>query len=370
MKKQLYILAATAMAFQACSSDKGKPVIEGKISGAADTLKVYIAPTGKEYEMCDSSEIASDGTFRLVGNMQTEPTFYRVSLSDGRSFTVVLDSAETVSLSADASKSLLPGNVTFANSQVNTDIQTVEAGSAALLTKIRNGNATTADVTEFKDQLNQIILANPRSMAGYYILFQRIGGYALYTMDDKKDMAMFGAVATSLQMEYPNSQTVKALCNDVLGYRKAQKDKAKSDSLLQTATVLKSPNISLPDKDGNTVELTSLRGKTVLLYFWAAADQTNLKEFLALRSIYSKYHSRGLEIYAVSFDTAKLIWQNAISGTEWVNVCDFNGPQGWAAAVYNVTAIPANYIIAPDGELIGKDLFGKRLDNKLNEILR
>ncbi len=371
MKKQIIILAAAAMSLQACNPDKGKSVVEGSFTGA-ENQKVYLDEVGLSAQsfVVDSADVESDGSFRLVGKLQSEPTFYNVRLADGRSFAVVLDSAQTLHLTADASASLLPGNVTFENSEENDNLQKVMVGASDILAKIKNGTAVYSDVKAYKDELTKMILANPRSMVSYYIVFQQIGGHPLYDAMDKEDVKVFSAAATSLQLAYPNSTQVKYLCDYTLSARALQKQNARRDSLMQTATKLNSPDLAMPDKEGNEVRLTSLRGKTVLLYFWAAADENSANMFNQLKSTYNKYHNRGLEIYAVSFDTAKLRWEATINGTNWVNVCDFNGTQSFAAVAYNVTSIPSNYIIAPDGQLIGKDLFGTRLDNKLAEILR
>lgn len=371
MKKHLMIMVAAAFALNACDSDKGRPVVEGILAGAESQM-VYLDEVGfaSASSVVDSVKVEADGSFRLVGNLKGEPAFYNVRLADGRSFAVVVDSAQTLHLQADAKAALLPGHVTFESSTDNDNLQQVMVGASDLLAKLKNGKATAADVKAYKDELSKIIFSNPRSMVGYYIVFQQIGGHPLYDAMDKNDVKVFSAVATSLQIAYPNSAQVKYLRDYTLSAMALQRQAARRDSLLQTATQLNSPDLSLPDKDGREVSLTSLRGKTVLLFFWAAADDNSRKAFAQLKSTYAKFHGRGLEIYAVSFDTAKLLWESSIDGTGWVNVCDLNGPQSFAAVTYNVARIPSNYILAPDGQLIGKDLIGTRLDNKLSEILR
>lgn len=365
------ILPLIVLCLTACDNGKGHSSLNGVIPGA-EGQKVYMEPVtlSAQQTTCDSAIVEPDGSFSLQGLLQTEPTFYNVRLADGRSFTVLLDSAEAVSLKAEAGAKALVGNIKFDNSPANDALQSVMFRASAILAKYEANTLTTDDVREFKDQLSSQVFADPRSMVGYYIVFQKVGGHPLFDVMDKRDHQLYSAVATSLQLAYPHSQQVKYLCDYVLGARAARKANARRDSLFQTAVELNSPDLNLPDKEGDNVALTSLRGKTVLLFFWSAANNDARKAYSQLASIYKKYAPRGLEIYAVSFDTSKVLWQAASKDSQWVDVCDLKGPASPAAATYNVAQIPSNYILAPDGKLIGKNLFGTRLDNKLAEILR
>ncbi len=365
------VLSLTAISLTSCNNSKGHASVNGSLKGAeGQSVYMEALPLASQPVVTDSAKVSSDGSFSLVGLLQTEPTFYNIRLADGRSFTVVLDSAQVLSLEADAQSKQLIGKVSFDDSPANDALQSVMKGASAVLSKYDDGTLTSDDVKAFKEQMTTQVFSDPRSMVGYYIVFQKIGGHPLFDVMDKADHRLYSAVATSLQMAYPRSQQVKYLCDYVLGARAAHKANARRDSLLQQAVELNSPDLRLPDKDGNEVVLTSLRGKTVLLFFWAAANDDARKAFNQLASSYKKYHSRGLEIYAVSFDTSKVLWEAASSGTPWINVCDLRGAASPAAVTYNVTNIPSNYILDPTGKLIGKDLFGTRLDNKLNEILR
>lgn len=368
---------AAAMALLlGCSSNDGKSLVSGTLSGAEGS-KVYLNVVGlAQQQTCDSATVGSDGKFELRGLVQTEPTFYDVRLADGRSFTVLLDSAQCLSLEADASGKMLVGNVKFNDSKRNDDLQTVMVGASSLLSEINKKDANkdelSAKIDNFKLKLRDMIFADPTSMVGYYIVMQNVAGYKLFDVMDKKDHMVFSAAATSLQLKYPASEQVKYLCEYVLGARAQQRSNALRDSIMNTADRLNSPELILPNKDGEQVSLSSFRGKTVLLYFWMAADETARRAHADLISTYNKYKDRGLAIYSVSFDTSKLIWEDAISanGIDWVNVCDLKGSQSSAAMLYNVRNVPSNYILDAEGNLIGKDLFGTRLDNKLSEILR
>jgi hypothetical protein len=132
------------------------------------------------------------------------------------------------------------------------------------------------------------------------------------------------------------------------------------------------PNIEAPNRQGINVSLNSLKGKTILVSFWASIDQNSRMENRNLKRIYAKYKSKGFEIYQVSLDQSKILWENAVvqDGADWISVCDLKSIDSPNVRLYNISSIPANYLINKDGDIIGKDLFGSRLEEKLAEILK
>jgi hypothetical protein len=90
-----------------------------------------------------------------------------------------------------------------------------------------------------------------------------------------------------------------------------------------------------------------------------------------LIEIYRKYKSKGFEIYQVSLDVDREPWLAAIEsiGMPWINVCELNPNGSSVIGLYNVTRIPANYLISRDHSIAGKNLFGAQLEKKLKEIL-
>ena len=108
------------------------------------------------------------------------------------------------------------------------------------------------------------------------------------------------------------------------------------------------PDISLPDVNGNIVKLSSLKGKVVLLDFWASWCGPCRRSNHEMVPVYNKYKDKGLEVYAISIDADELMWMNAIQKDKmtWLNVNDKKGARGdellntWA-----VRFIPATFII-------------------------
>ena len=372
-KKLLYILPFLCAA---CSGDGGRSAVEGSISSASDEM-LYLDQLGLSAAVTtvDSVKVAADGSFRLRGSVQTEPTFYVVRTANGKSLTVLLDSAQTLSLTLDNSKSLLAESASFTASPRNENLRDLQLGASALLAGIKRGGAPDSlrqAIADYKELIRSQVFADPQSMVGYFAVLQTVMGSRVFDVMDKQDHQLMSAVATSLNIAYPQSEQVQYLCNYVLQARAQQRAAAKRDSLLMTATQANSPDLTLPTINGDEVSLSSLHGKTTILAFWASDDQNSRAMNRQLRKLYDKYHAKGLEIFSVSFDVSKILWEAASTndGIKWVNTCDLNGMNSVAARLYNVRTVPSNYILSPDGTLIGKDLFGTRLDEKIAELIK
>ncbi len=141
---------------------------------------------------------------------------------------------------------------------------------------------------------------------------------------------------------------------------------------LATAIGQTAPEISLPDTNGKAIALSSLRGKIVLVDFWASWCGPCRQENPNVLRLYENYKDRGFEIYGVSLDGDKAKWTGGIQedGIHWVHVSDLKEWQSVAARAYAVTAIPSTYLIDRDGKIIAKNLRGRDLENKLREVLR
>lgn len=122
------------------------------------------------------------------------------------------------------------------------------------------------------------------------------------------------------------------------------------------------------DKD---VSLAQFRGKYVLVDFWASWCGPCRRENPNVVKMYNKYKNKNFTVLGVSLDEEKDAWQKAIQkdGLTWTHVSDLKGWENAVAQQYHITAIPRNFLIGPDGKIIGKDLRGEELESKLTEVL-
>ncbi len=130
------------------------------------------------------------------------------------------------------------------------------------------------------------------------------------------------------------------------------------------------PEISLPNPDGEIVPLSSLRGNYVLVDFWAQWCRPCRMENPNVVAMYNKYHDEGFEVYGVSLDRTREKWLQGIEedGLHWTQVSDLKYWNSEAARTYGITGIPFSILVDPEGRIIGKNLRGAALQQKLAEI--
>jgi len=132
------------------------------------------------------------------------------------------------------------------------------------------------------------------------------------------------------------------------------------------------PEIISQDPNGKTIKLSSLRGKYVLIDFWASWCAPCRAETPNLRKAYEKYKSKGLEILSYSVDKDKALWTKAIADDkmDWTNLSDLLAFQSAGAQTYLITEIPNNFLLDKDGHIVAKNLRGADLMKKLAQVIK
>ena len=130
------------------------------------------------------------------------------------------------------------------------------------------------------------------------------------------------------------------------------------------------PDFTQTTPDGKPISLSSLKGKYVLVDFWASWCGPCRRENPNVVKTYNQFKDKGFDIFGVSYDTKRDKWEKAIKddGLIWQQVSDLQGWKNATSSLYGIRAIPSNLLLDKDGKIIAKNIFGKKLTDKLSEI--
>ncbi|MBE7176918.1 MAG: AhpC/TSA family protein [Mucilaginibacter polytrichastri] len=176
-------------------------------------------------------------------------------------------------------------------------------------------------------------------------------------------------------MFHPDVEKVTALYNglsDELKNSSTGKDIKKNLDIERNLMVGKvAPDFTQKDSTGKDVKLSSLRGKYVLVDFWASWCGPCRGENPNVVKAYNKYHPKGFEIVGVSLDDKKEKWLQAVQQDKltWLHVSDLKGWKNAVAGDYHIRAIPDNFLLDKDGKIVARGLRGEDLDKKLAAVL-
>ncbi|WP_319229576.1 TlpA disulfide reductase family protein [Draconibacterium orientale] len=376
----LFVLVAVLLVLGGCKKDK-EFTIRGKITHAEDQTIVLEELHTSSLKKITETKINKKGEFEISA-MTGIPTFYLLKLNDQSFITLLVDSAETVTVEADAANFDREYNVEGSPGSAHVkllDSKLKETrhklDSIRSLDNLYKGNPEYDSVRPrwaeeydniVKEQIEfstQFVRDNPFSMASVLALYQKLDNNFIV-----RDLQVMKTAASALNSIYPKSEQVQALYNNAL---QIVRDKQSADmkKFIQEQGE-NSPEITLPNPDGTEVALSSLRGKVVLVQFWAAVDRASRIQNPVLVEAYNKYKRKGFEIYQVSVDVNRAEWVDAIDKDKlrWINVGDMEGSK-LAAAVYNIQSVPFNYLLNEEGEIVAKNLRGPALDKALAQLL-
>jgi thiol-disulfide isomerase/thioredoxin len=190
-----------------------------------------------------------------------------------------------------------------------------------------------------------------------------LAAYLLYLLDPKTHITYINSQLTELKAKDPDSKLIQ----NMVGRYAVQNNKTKSGLAIGSAA----PEINQASPDGVNIPLSSLRGKYVLIDFWASWCRPCRFENPNVVRTYHKYKDKGFDIYSVSLDKNKDRWAKAINddGLVWEShVSDLKAWSNQAARAYGVSSIPATFLVDPEGKIIARNLRGNALELKLKEI--
>lgn len=382
MKKNIYFLLVLLMAGLVACDSTPKFKVQGEVSGAQDKM-LYLDLSGVTgINVLDSVELGSDGAFRFEVNRPDAPEFYRLRM-DGKVVNFAVDSTETVTIRSAAEK--FDTDYVVEGSENNQKIKELVLLQAELQKKVvalaQNRDipagiaqdSLSAMVNGFKDKVKrEYIYAAPNTTYAYFALFQTMNGYMIFDpLANKEDVKCFAAVATSMNNAYPHADRSRNLYNMVIkgmkNTRPVRQETLEIDpSIIKEADII---DIQLKDLKGNVRTLTELKGKVVLVDFTVYNHTLSAAHNLALREVYNKYHSQGLEIYQISLDADEHFWKTSADNLPWVCVRDANGAYSQYVSLYNVTDLPSLFLVGRDNVLKSRVEDVKDLESKVKSLL-
>ena len=132
------------------------------------------------------------------------------------------------------------------------------------------------------------------------------------------------------------------------------------------------PDFTLQTPEGNDLSLSSLRGKCVLVDFWASWCGPCIKELPNIKKVYEKYHDKGFEIISISLDDKKANWVKAIEKHQipWLHVSSLKGWKCPVAKLYHVTGVPAMYLLDAEGRIVSDNARGEALEKEVEKLCK
>ena len=382
------VIMVAALAFTSCNNKKFH--INGNITEATDSM-LYLENLSLNGPVkIDSVKLGEDGAFAFDENAMDSitPEFYRLRIAN-QSINLSIDSTETVKVKASypqmSYKYEVEGSENCSKIKELSIKQMILQNNINAITKSPNMGIDSVDVivARMLDGYKQDIKVNyifkePMKASSYYALFQTIqlgtvNSLIFNPRNNKDDVRVFAAVATSWDTYYPGAERGKNLHNIAIegmkDIRIIENQRAQQQIDASKVSVNGCIDLAMEDSKGQVRRLTDLKGKVILLDFHLFASSESTKRIMMLRELYNKYHAAGLEIYQVSVDPNEHFWKTSTAALPWICVRDEGGIQGQSLQLYNVQSIPTFFLIDRSNTLKARDAQIKDLDEAIKNLL-
>ena len=329
----------------------------------------YINAQGKIVKI-DSAVPSAQNNVRFKGQVKDQGAFYLVNFFDTpkpQKVLLILEGGETIDLVADGVNGEDgKGNFTLKGDYPNVKYMLeLMAISKEMEAKVRKWNQEIqVDQKQEKRIQAEFTKAQAASTAKIKALIPEMGSHlvALWAtnfLPAEKEMASLEEIANRLAEARPNHPQVQQFV-------------ANLHRLQGVNEGVIAPEINLATPEGPTLALSSLRGKYVLIDFWASWCGPCRRENPNVVKTYANYKDKGFEIYGVSLDQDRAAWLKAIESDQlvWKHVSDLKYWSSAGAQAYQVNSIPQTFLLDREGRIIAKGLRGAALDQYLAQLFK
>ncbi len=313
---------------------------------------------GQQREAFDTIVANTDGSFEQEFSID-EIGIYVINFYQRQERPIILHN-QHITIKADGSKN---DGIFEVSGSIENDhlkyLEELEKEIAMASSEVRVKLAQAATQEEFENIYNDF---NKNIDKKRILLLKKIkGSYASMMLAGQINpdnyLSEITEVANTLFKKHPTSKTIAAFREQILTLKKVNIGE-------------QAPEISMHNPEGKIVSLSSLKGKVVLVDFWASWCKPCRIENPNVVKIYKRFKAKGFEIFSVSLDRSKKKWLEAIEqdSLKWLHVSDLKFWSSAAVEAYQVRGIPMTVLIDKQGKIIAKNLRGRQLETKLEEI--
>ncbi|HRS53933.1 MAG TPA: TlpA disulfide reductase family protein [Bacteroidales bacterium] len=336
--------------------------------------------------LLDSAKINEDGQF-VIKHKINEPGFYLLYQNKNNFITLLANKGETIEITADLQQLARTYNVK--GSPGSSLIHEFEAFTRENNKKVEKLSLAyeklknSPQILEIQDSLNNefkiiledqkkkvksFITKNNNSLASLIAINRRFREHTV--VSEKDDFIYFDLLDRTLSAIYPNNKHTIEHHKRVNAIKLEQEEARLAKERL--APGKKAPHYELPSIEGKIINSENLKGKIVILYFWASWNALSRQLNPKLVNIYKKYKNKGLEIVGISLDNVNDIWRAAIKldKLEWIQLNDFLGWDSPVIKDYYVKKLPHLCLIDAEGNIIENNTNIDEIQNKIYLYLK